>query len=369
MGRTALGCWLGLGLVACGGGAGDDGTEILTPFDSLSGGVVFASSAFIGSNGYDLYWAPVPQFATLQAQPVLRLTETDGNEWQPSVSANGRAIAFARQDEGIFLIAETGRIKQISDVTDTPYKDSLPAVSPDGTKVAWVREDTTKPVGETGFFETVIMLANYDGSDAKALLPKVNVVQDSPRFDPKMDSHRIAWTEFNAATVLETGPQTYGVWLHDYQLGTGDHLCQGNAVVGQASWRCFGQHLAWPLDNAVVLTQSFLELYIDRSPATSSYETLMTTLTGQNLGVPELDGPAGFFGAFPLSASYLGSSRMILDGVVTASDGDLPGLAFYVAEVDGTELWRLNLADYYADYDPQNTAGYLFSVATPQLIP
>lgn len=339
------------------------------PFDGLSGGVVFATSAIVGSNGYDLFWAPVPQFATLNAQPVTRLTETAGNEWQPSISANGRALAFARQDEGIFLISESGRIKQISNTVDTSFKDSLPAVSPDGVRVAWTREDTSKPIGETGFFETMIMMANFDGSDQKALSPKVNVVQDAARFDPKMGSNRIAWSEFNAATLLANGPQSYGVWLHDFVLGTGAFLCEGNAVVEQAAYRCFGQHLAWPLDNALVLTQSFLELYVDRSPATSSYDTLLTTLTGQNLGVPLLDGPEGFFSAFPLSASYLGSQRMIVDGIVSSADGDLPGLGFFISDVDGSGLWRLNLANYYADYDPQNTAGFFFSVATPQLIP
>jgi hypothetical protein len=380
-GRTALpshawslGIWaLSSALVACGGGAGDEDTDILMPFSSLSTGVVFASKDFEGSSGYDLYWAPVPVVPTVASMPVTRLTNTGGNEWQPSVSAGGKAIAFARQDEGIFLITESGRIKRISDVSDSKLKDSLPAVSADGLWVAWTREDLDRPIGESGFSETYIMLAKFDGSDARPISPSPGVVQDAAAFEPRGSSTKIAWSEFNATTVDAGGPRDYAIQLHDFQTGTSRPLCTGDQIVGNAVFRCFGQHLAWPLANALVLPQTFFEIYVDGSASTSSYEVLLDSMIGQQVGMPHLEAfpntPPGFFRAFPLSASYQGSTRMILDGVVTFLDGDAPTLGLIVASVDGSEVWRLVLDGQRNVLDAQNTAGYLFSVATPQFIP
>ena len=61
--------------------------------------------------------------------------------------------------------------------------------------------------------------------------------------------------------------------------------------------------------------------------------------------------------------------RMIFDGLVSSVDGDLPSLGFFVAGVDGKNVARLYLQGHTYDYDPTNTAGYLFSVATPQFVP
>lgn len=355
---------------ACGPAPGEDDSEILLPFEALRGGVIFASQAFVGTKGYDLYWAPVPASPSSAGQPVLKLTEAPGHEWQPSVSAGGQGIAFARRGDGIHVITPSGRVKRVSDTRDTRFFDSLPAISPDGSRIAWVREDTSKPVGDGTFHETVIMLANFDGTEARALQPRPGVVQDAPVFAPQLRSTRVAWSEFNAENLTAVGPSSYGVWVHDFMTNTGYHLCRGDPPlrVGEDFWRCFGQHMAWPIENALVLTQSFFELYLDGSEPTSSYGTLLGSLATQQLGQPVRAGPQGFFHAFPLSASYLGLQRMLVEGLVTSVDGDQPSSAFFIASVDGAEVWRLHL-EGFREYDPINTAGYLFSVATPQLVP
>src|SRR5688500_1969370 len=97
-------------LCACGPTAGEEDSEILAPFESLAGGVVFASRNIPGADGYDLWWAPVPLAGTADRVPYTRLTESRSDDWQPSVSAGGRAIAFAKKEDGIFLITESGRI-------------------------------------------------------------------------------------------------------------------------------------------------------------------------------------------------------------------------------------------------------------------
>src|SRR5262245_43155865 len=58
---AAIAAIAAIALASCGGDeSGVEGSEILQPYESLSGGIIFASAAIIDSNDYDLYWAPVP---------------------------------------------------------------------------------------------------------------------------------------------------------------------------------------------------------------------------------------------------------------------------------------------------------------------
>ncbi len=361
--------WLLLSLAACGADAGADGTQILFPYEQMPGGVVFASTSFAGTAGYDLYWAPVPATATLEGQPVFRLTETNGDDWQPAVSLSGRAVAFARKDDGIFLIGVSGRVKRISETDGTAFQDSLPAVSADGRRVAWVREDRAKPVADTGFYETSIWVANFDGTDARAVFPRPGSVQDAPVFEPILGSNRLAWSEFDATSLGPNGPQRYGIWLHDLANVSGQFVCQTSYRIVDRVYRCFGQHLAWPIPNTLVLPQQFLEISLDGTAPNTVYLTILDSLTTQQLGQPIIEQIPGFYSPFPLSASYQGIERMIFDGVVTSVEGDLPSLNFMIAAVSGDSVWPLVLANRATEYDPASTGGFLFSVATPQFMP
>lgn len=355
---------------ACGPDAGEEDSEILAPFDALPGGMVFATSALTGANGYDLWWVPVPLAGTADAQPPVRLTEAMGDEWQPSVSPGGGAIAFAKKEDGIFLITDSGRIRRISDTRDKNLGDSLPAVSYDGVRVAWVREDFSRPIGESGFFETYIMVANYDGSDARPVNPREGAIQDAPVFEPVPQSNKLAWSEFSVLTLTQGGPQNYGIWVHDMDANTGNFICDDPTVIQNVQYRCFGQHLEWPIKNAIVIPQNFLELSPVDANRSTIYPEVFASVMTQQLGVPETT-PAfpGFHQPFPLSASYDGVNRLVFDGLVGSVEGDLPTLAFFVSQVDGGGVWRLRVQGHAFDYDPKNTASFFFSVATPQLIP
>lgn len=364
-----------LGLVAvvllgCGKKAGVDDTEILASYEGLSGGVLFATAAIRASAGYDLYWTPIPAPVVTGAQPVVRLTEADGHEWQPSVSPGNNGIAFARADDGIFLINTNGRIRRISDTNGTNFADSLPAVSFDGKLVAWVREDLSQPIGETGFSKTFIMTANADGSEPVELLPKDGVVQDAPKFDPTDRSYRLAWSEFDARSITAAGPQVYGLWVHDPIAKMGSFVCQApGVVVNNIRYRCFGQHVAWPIPSTIILPQNGLEFRLDGGPADNIQARLVGAIQNQMIGVPVTDQVGGFHRTFPISASYLRNELMVTDGIVTSVEGDLPSLGFFVAATDGSEVRRLTIAGYSFDFDRINTLGFFLSVATPQIIP
>ena len=364
--RWALACLLA---ASCGGSAGDENTEILVPYGELAGGLILASGAIPGSRGYELWWAPLPPAPTINPQPLLRLTDAGGDQWQPSASPGGNGLAFATREDGIFLVTTSGRIRRISDTRGTALRDSLPAVSFEGDRVAWVREDTSRPIGATGFVETYIMMANADGSAERALSPAPNTIQDAPKFEPRFGGTRVVWSEFAADTLSVDGPQDYGIRLFDFTTNTDRYLCRAPVQVDGLWYRCFGQHLAWTVSDAVVLPQSFLELYLDGSDPTSSYVPLIESITSQAIGSPVLDGPRGFYDAFPMSVSYQDLDRMVFDGLVTSVEGDLATLGIFVAGVDGQNIWRLYLDGQSFDYDPVNTAGFFFSVATPQVMP
>ncbi|MEO1334059.1 MAG: hypothetical protein AAFV29_00380, partial [Myxococcota bacterium] len=328
----------------------------------------FASRSVVGADGYDLFWAPVPQLPTVSVQPIFQLTAASGNQWQPSVSPGGNGLAYANPNDGIFYVGRDSQIRRISSSAGQ-FVDSLPAVSHDGQFVAWVREDTNRPIGGTGFFETMIMIAQNDGSNARVVLEKPGIVQDAPRFEPVAGSWRIAWSEFNPNSIDATGPTVYGLWLHDFRDNVGQFVCNDPAVViGGTRQRCFGQHLAWPRPNVLVVPQSFLEVYLDGRPSEQVYSVLLNSVQGQQSGAPVIVETAFGHTTFPVSASYLGD-RMILDGVTDSVDGSIRTLGFWVASVAGDAPWRLFIDGLRPDLDLDSTNTFLFSVATPQLIP
>lgn len=352
-------------LMACEEGVGDEGSTWPEPLAALSGGMIFATGSLPGGSDYDLYWAPASPGL---AQPFLQLTTTPGNEVQPSIAASGAALVFARQEDGIFYVNAAGEIRRISDVRGTSLRDSLPAVSTDGDRVAWVREDTARPISEL-FFATEVWVANFDGTDARAVSPDPLIVQDAPVFEPVDGTTRLAWSEFNATTVGPTGPTAYGVRVYDLANATGALVCQGAYEDPEAGTvRCFGQHLGWPARDRLVLGQQLLEIDPGVGPTGSRLPTLLNGLAGA-IGAPERSPhPLGFFPAFPISASFAGT-RMIVDGVFQPFDGNTPTLAFFVADADGSRVERVEVGGLSADLDLAGTASFLFSLATPQLVP
>jgi hypothetical protein len=367
-------------LAACGGGSGSDGTDIAIPFEQLGGNIVFATSRIPGSAGYDLYMVPMPDLRTIGELPFVRLTDTPAQEWQPAAAHNGQGLAFVRDFE-IHVVTNSGRIRKISDISGTRFKDSLPAVSRDAEYVAWVREDFSRPIGNTGFVEAFIMMANFDGTNVREVAPVAGSIQDAPAFDPARGATRLAWSEFNVATLHPSlGPQDYGVRIHDFRSGTGTWACQsrngttpGTEILKprDTPYRCFGQHLAWPREDALILSQDLLEVYVREGRLGSIWAELITSVQRQQTGIPQIGGRAdGFFPAFPISASYSRDAGvMVFDGVLDSVDGDLVTLAMFLSDTAGGAPRRIDVSGWTADFDTVSTAGYLFSVARPTIVP
>jgi hypothetical protein len=370
-------------LSACGGGSGGEGSELPVPYASLRSGVIFSTRAIRGSAGYDLYWIPFPDVRVTQVLPATRLTDTMSNETQPAVARSGLGMAFA-SDDGIHVItAPEGRFRRVSDTSGTTFRDSLPALTPRADRVAWVREDTSKPIGDTGFFETFIMMANFDGTDARALEPKTGVVQDTPVFSPSDDpaKTKIAWSEFAAESVIPgAGPSDYGIEVFDYVARTGTFACKsrdgvtpGTENLPNRGWpyRCFGQHLTWPLEDVLVLSQDMLEISLSGGPLASVWGAIVETFQQQQIGIPQIGSRAdGFFPAFPISSSYTADvSKIVMDGVVGSLEGDQPTLSIIVSEIDGTGVYRVQIDGWMNDLDTTGTNAFLFSLATPRAIP
>lgn len=373
--RRLLAPMAALCCAACGGGS-LDGEEILVPFDGMHGGLLFASAVTDTSNGYDLFWAPLPPSPTIDAQPMISVTHFDGEEWQPSASRGGRGIAFSHKDHGIYLITTSGRITRISDTGDGErFRDSVPAVSFDGTKVAWVREDHGAPLGETGFVETYVMIADFDGRNAHAVFPRSGIIQDAPVFEPGPTATKLAWSEFSAASLTVSGPQTYGIWVHDLVNVTGRYICTDpGKIIGDRPrpYRCFGQHLVWPFPSEIHTGQDLLRIDVITNVISTIWPEVVVGLQQQTqIGIPDIGlPPSGFFPRFPISLSVSpNGEQIVFDGVVTAVDGDLPTLGFFAASIDGGGVWRIPIAGLTGDIDQANTADYTFSVATPQIVP
>jgi hypothetical protein len=358
-------------LFGCSPEAGTDGSQILVPYPALSGGMLFATQAIEGNNGYDLFWAPVPMQQTIEPQLIARVTHASGNEWQPSVSRGGNGIVFARENDGIYLISTSGRVSRVSSADGSRFADSIPAISTDGAQVAWVRADKSKPSGS--FFESAVWVASFDGRNAHAVNPRAGVVQDAPAFDPADTSKSLAWTEFSLSSIGPAGPVHFGIWIQDLADETGHYACQDGAysIGGRATpFRCFGEFLAWPLPNVLVTGQDLLEIHLDGSPQTIWNSLIGSILSEQN-GTPQVGDPGnGFFPQFPLSVSYSKNvDRLVIDGPVVNIDGTVPTESFWIAGSDGSGPWRLPLAGYSGDFDQSHTSNYFFSVATPQLVP
>jgi hypothetical protein len=227
------------------------------------------------------------------------------------------------------------------------------------------------------------MLANFDGTGEQKVAPKDGVIQDTPVFDPTPTSTKLAWTEFNATTfVAGFGPKDYGVWIQDFSSNTGRYACKSNAdgstpgatmLPGRdtGAYRCFGEHLSWPGPNTLMLGQDLLFLHLDDGSLSTIWGQVMQSIQTQQTGFPVLSSRGdGFFPPFPISASWApDASRFVFDGLIASIAGDNPTLSFLISAPDGGNVYRIPVDGYSNDSDTVATSNFLFSVATPQIMP
>ena len=87
---------------------------------------------------YDLWSAPVDPAHAEDPLALTRITDTLGADWAPSVSADGRQIAYIAQRSGAWnvLLRDTGSGRERI-IATSPTVLTNTAVSADGTRVAW----------------------------------------------------------------------------------------------------------------------------------------------------------------------------------------------------------------------------------------
>ncbi len=136
------------------------------------GNVAFAVSpdgqhvAFSAADG-DLY------LLSLSVPRVSRLTQTEGNEWGPSFSRDGKAVIYAATlpgSKGSCLFIRTLDGKQVRQLTNDPkVSDSMPCCSPDGKLVSFVRAQRHRPYSMGGWtwdnFDVYVM--SPDGTNQR----------------------------------------------------------------------------------------------------------------------------------------------------------------------------------------------------------
>lgn len=356
--RTAPGVLL---IATLGGACGDDvGTvQFLVPPRDLPNGMVFATAALPGANNYDLFWVALDG-----SQGPIQLTDTGANEWMPSASDVGLGLVFAREEDGIFYVRPDGEVVRISDVSGTDLEDSFPTLSPDGAFVAWVREDAQS-------LQTYVVMATTEGTQERDLDPTEGVIQLAPVFSPVPGSTELIWSEVR---VGPEGPVDFNLNRFDHRTLQDEFICPSDGLVPADGelFRCFGFHATWPDD--LVLTQQQLRLPLNGAAQPSTHTgAILDSLVNTTIVPVFDDANPGWFRPFPLSASISnnvqpGTSVMVFDGFVTFNDGRNPSLAFFRSLGQGEDALRIPIAGLSTDLDFENTADFLFSVATPTLL-
>lgn len=112
-----------------------------------------------------------------------RLTSTKEDDGQPSWSADGKRVVFARGTPGrLFVMAVDG--SGARPLTEGGAEETEPACSPDGRWIAYVRRESGTSIRE-------LWLVRPDGSQARALT-KLGGVAQAPAWSP--DGKRIVFS-------------------------------------------------------------------------------------------------------------------------------------------------------------------------------
>ncbi len=165
-------------------------------------------------------------------QPLLRLTNGEWRDTSPALSPDGKKIAFASNRNGFWdlylLEIESGETTQL---TDTERYDGAPSWSPDGT---WLASETyidnnleilVQPIGDSS--QEVIRLTQNDGAD-----------------------HSPAWApEGRKLAFVSTRGGDSDIYLADLNNAVSSHFINlsrtPNASESHPIWSRDGSSLAW----------------------------------------------------------------------------------------------------------------------------
>ncbi|MEO5704249.1 MAG: hypothetical protein ABIZ52_01415 [Candidatus Limnocylindrales bacterium] len=159
----------------------------------------------------------------VETNAVTQLTFGDGFEGFPAVSPDGSTVAFDHADEaadlGIWLMDIDGSNRRnLVPPPPAPAVDSAPVFSPDGSKLAFIRKFSTTPPNA----REAAYIVNLDGTGLRQLT------------DPALDVGRIRWSPDGTRLAFSdqaengsVGTLSQDIWLVDVD-GSGLHQITHN---------------------------------------------------------------------------------------------------------------------------------------------
>jgi serine/threonine protein kinase/Tol biopolymer transport system component len=169
---------------------------------------------------------------------VLRLTSDTGLTFSPSLSADGKLVAYAsdraRRDTDIYVQQVLGRGPALR-LTDDPADDYQPSISPDGSKVAFRSDRDGGGIYEVSTF----------GGPARLLVPRAYY----PRYSPD-GSKLLYWT---GEPQSDVGGRN---WIMPADGGPAAEIAP-DWLAGPAIWAPDGSHVL-ALSGHVVMADVFL---------------------------------------------------------------------------------------------------------------
>lgn len=196
------------------GAAMGDGTEGLTQVTFAGEGADFDPS--VSRDGTWMVYASTQHRATadiysksISGRTVTQLTSDPAHDITPTISPDGRRVAFASNRNGnwdIFVMSASGG--QAVQVSGDPAHELHPSWSPDGTKLVFCRLGAI-----SGRWEMWVMDVNSSGS---AEFIGFGLF---PRWCPKAGTAMGGKDKILFQRSRERGGRAFGVWTLDYAMG------------------------------------------------------------------------------------------------------------------------------------------------------
>ncbi len=206
---------------------GDKGTDEVHPAFTLDGlGLVFSSNHADGN--WDIY------AASIGASEWTRLTTDPAADRFPTLSADGRTIAFRSERDGdseIYLMDADG--SNLRRVTDNAAFDGYPSITPDGSGVVFVSDRS----GQQNVY-----LVNWAGEGLTALGQRAGWRMDTPRLSG--DGRLLLYAAAPAGSAFDIYKSAFASPLMQIAQRGADHVgghCNWEAGVLAYGWIHAGQ--------------------------------------------------------------------------------------------------------------------------------
>ena len=115
--------------------------ELRSRWRPIMVGVGVAAAVFLAA--WLLPWTRLMQPPAPPAMKVVQLTALNGRELDPTISPDGKQVAFSwngEKEDNFDIYVKTIGSSEVRRLTTDPLADTLPVWSPDGTQIAFVRE-------------------------------------------------------------------------------------------------------------------------------------------------------------------------------------------------------------------------------------